>query len=86
MMMKRDHWREDAKCLGVEHTVFFPPTTHFEDRFDAAKNVCEGCTVRKQCLQLVINLDESDDRWGVFGGKTPNERKKLREQRRLRVK
>lgn len=83
MQTKRDHWREDANCSGVKHSVFFPATTHFDDRFDEAKQYCFTCKVRKECLALVISLDESDDRWGVFGGLTPNERKRLRRGSRI---
>ena len=35
--MKRDHWREDALCIGQPLEVFFASQTLAEDRWDAAK-------------------------------------------------
>lgn len=79
VMMKRDHWKEDALCVGKPLEVFFPSTLA-EDRWDAAKIVCKQCTVKKECLKLVINLPEDDDRWGVFGGLSPADRRVKRYQ------
>jgi len=40
--------------------------------------------VREQCLDLVIGLDEDCDRWGVFGGMTPAQRRVHRDELRRR--
>jgi hypothetical protein len=72
--MKRDHWREDAICVGQPLEVFFPATLS-EDRWDLAKEICKKCSVKAQCLKLVIGLPEDDDRWGVFGGLSPADRR-----------
>lgn len=76
--MRRDHWREDAKCLDYPTEIFFPANTASETRFDQAKTICKRCAVKAQCLKLVMNLQEDDDRWGVFGGLNPMERRVLR--------
>jgi len=81
--MKRDHWKEDALCVGKPLEVFFPSTLA-EDRWDSAKVVCKQCTVKNECLKLVINLPEDDDRWGVFGGLSPADRRVKRAQMRVR--
>ena len=82
-MVKRDHWREDAACLEQPTHLFFPVGRGTgEERWDAAKAVCERCTVRNDCLNLVIGLEEHDDRWGVFGGLSPMERRTLRQKRK----
>jgi hypothetical protein len=60
--------------------VFFASQTLAEDRWDAAKLICKKCTVKHECLQLVINLPEDDDRWGVFGGLSPADRRVKRDQ------
>lgn len=78
--MRRDHWREDAHCLGETIDVFFPDMSLGEARWDRAKTICQGCTVKRQCLKLVINLPEDDDRYGVFGGLSPMDRRVLRDQ------
>ena len=83
--MKRDHWREDAICEGQHLEVFFP-TSLAEDRWDKAKEICKKCTVKKQCLKLVINLPEDDDRWGVFGGLSPADRRVMRDKIKRGVK
>ena len=42
--------------------------------------ICANCTVRQDCLEMVIVLEDTDDRWGVFGGLTPPQRAKLRKE------
>jgi WhiB family redox-sensing transcriptional regulator len=84
--MRRDHWREDALCVGQPLEVFFASQTLAEDRWDAAKLICTKCTVKKQCLKLVIDLPEDDDRWGVFGGLSPADRRMRRAQIRMAKK
>jgi hypothetical protein len=49
-------------------------------RWDRAKDVCKNCTVKRECLKLVIGLPEDDDRYGVFGGLSPNERRSKRHE------
>lgn len=85
-MNKRNDWREDAACLRSPVEVFFPHDTLASDRWVQAKIVCKSCSVKKQCLSLVINLDPIDDKWGIFGGKTPQERIKERERRKNDVR
>ena len=78
--MRRDHWREDARCLGQPVDVFFPDMSHGEARWDKAKTICKTCSVKRECLKLVIDLSEDDDRYGVFGGLSPMERRVKRHQ------
>ena len=84
--MRRDHWREDARCLGQTVNVFFPDMSLGEARWDSAKAVCRNCTVKRECLLLVIDLPEDDDRYGVFGGYSPAERRVKRDQLRKGIK
>lgn len=79
--MKREHWTEDANCSGVEMEVFFPKSQD-DDRFDLAKEYCQSCRVKRECLLLAINNEDHDDRWGVFGGLTPAERRQARHKKR----
>jgi hypothetical protein len=46
-----------------------------------ARFVCAMCPVRKECLALVIDLQSTDDKWGMFGGLTPYERKMKRRKK-----
>lgn len=65
-------WREDARCSQVDPDAFFPETG--KPARDA-KRICAGCPVREQCLMDALTRDE---RYGVWGGTTPHERRPLR--------
>jgi WhiB family redox-sensing transcriptional regulator len=71
---------DNAACKKTEANVFFPKG-HNENRYDQAKSICETCTVKGGCLGLVLHLEDFEDKWGVFGGLTPAERKELRRRR-----
>jgi WhiB family redox-sensing transcriptional regulator len=73
--MKRD-WRKDAACIGVDQEVFFPSDRKFTSKtWLGARYYCSICPVREQCLQVALQVDVSEDRWGMFGGMTPSERR-----------
>lgn len=81
-----DRWMEQAKCriLTTEEAdrVFFPPKRKgVNTDYGAAKKICRGCPVRTSCLAYSIahNIPE-----GVWGGKSPNDRKRM--NRELKVK
>jgi len=65
----------------MDAEFFFPPNGN-ETRFRKAIAICETCAVKDKCLDLTMRLDDRDDAWGVFGGKTPRERRILREEMR----
>ncbi len=79
--MKRDHWSDDAKCKGKPSSIFFPPFSHSDNRWLMAREICASCEVKEQCLALVMRLEYTDDKWGMFGGFTPEERRELRKQK-----
>lgn len=68
-----------AACRGPQATVFFPPS-HFErkeeklERERRAKDICSGCTVRRDCLDYAIDIKEPH---GIWGGLNENERRNL---------
>jgi WhiB family redox-sensing transcriptional regulator len=64
-------WREAAACRTVDVETFYPPAEH-DGR--EAKAVCFGCPVRETCLEFAI---ENGERFGVWGGLTPQERRWL---------
>jgi WhiB family redox-sensing transcriptional regulator len=74
-------WVLRAACRGVDPEFFFPPNGN-ENRFAKAIKICSTCPVQAQCLELTMRLDDRDDAWGIFGGKTPRERRIMREERR----
>ena len=65
-------WREQAKCAETDPEAFFPPpgtTPH------AAFRICASCPVRAECLTDA--LTRRDNAYGVLGGLTANQRRKL---------
>jgi WhiB family redox-sensing transcriptional regulator len=65
-------WQDDALCAQTDPELFFPEkggTTA------PAKRVCRACPVRPECLEWALDADE---RFGVLGGLSPRERRRLR--------
>lgn len=67
-------WSAEAACVNVDSSVFFPDTAHYE----RALFICGGCEVRAECLAHALRCNEES---GVWGGKTPEERRRLRRAR-----
>jgi WhiB family redox-sensing transcriptional regulator len=70
-------WQERANCLGLDPDLFFPERG---EPVDQAKNVCVSCEVRVECLEYAL---EAGERFGVWGGTSERERRRIRRQRRL---
>lgn len=74
------YWKDRAACLGMDQTLFYGPE-YPEDvkttiaRVRAAKLVCQGCPVRRECL---AEAQRHRDAYGVWGGLTDKQRRKLR--------
>ena len=69
----REPWMLDAICAQTDPEVFYPDKG---GSTRAAKRTCFGCTVRAECLQYAL---VNKERWGVWGGKSERERRKLME-------
>jgi WhiB family transcriptional regulator, redox-sensing transcriptional regulator len=69
-----DDWRDAAACASLDPESLFSETG---DGHDAAKRVCETCSVRVECLKYTLNNDEQ---FGVWGGLTRKERLALGDQ------
>lgn len=55
---------------------FFPPPNQQrvnENYYKNAKTLCAGCPIQLQCLEYALETKETD---GVWGGTTPQERKR----------
>jgi len=69
-------WRAQAACSGYPNTLFFPPSDVAEDGLEArAKAVCAVCPVIEDCLEYAL---ETNQRAGIWGGTSEQERKSLR--------
>lgn len=65
-------WMDHGLCVQVG------PEAHYPEKGDpttVAKRVCLGCPVRAECLDYALRHDE---RYGVWGGLSTRERRKLR--------
>ena len=75
-----EEWQDRAACRQVPVELFFPPA---EQEADEAKALCALCEVRQPCLEFAIAAGE---RFGVWGGLTPQERRSLIAKRRSRAR
>ena len=65
-------WRDQALCAQSDPDRFFPEKGGSTRQ---AKLVCQSCQVRVECLGYALQHDE---RFGVWGGLTEQERRKLK--------
>ena len=70
-------WRQHANCIGVDPDLFFPERGASTKE---AKEVCEGCTVRKECLEYALQRGE---KFGVWAGTSERERRRIRRERSM---
>jgi WhiB family redox-sensing transcriptional regulator len=71
-----ESWRQAALCAETDPEAFFPEKGGSTRE---AKRVCAGCPVRMQCLEYALGNDE---RFGIWGGLSERERRRIRLQRR----
>jgi len=69
-------WMIQGKCLGTDPELFFPERG---DSTVEAKATCQGCPVQHPCLEYAL---EAGEKFGVWGGKSERERRKIRRARR----
>ena len=69
-------WQRNASCVGLDSSIFYPPTDREAGR---AKAVCAECPVRQDCLEFALTVREKE---GVWGGLTAVERQRLVRRRR----
>ncbi|WP_456927269.1 MULTISPECIES: WhiB family transcriptional regulator [unclassified Geodermatophilus] len=69
-------WRLDALCAETDPEAFFPEKGGSTRE---AKRVCAGCDVRTECLEYAL---ANDERFGIWGGLSERERRRVRLARR----
>lgn len=72
-------WVYEGACARTDPEAFFP--SHLGGTLksaEAAKRVCAGCPVRQECLDYSLKAGE---KWGVWGGLSEVERRKLLKER-----
>lgn len=67
-------WQTDSLCAQTDPEAFFPEKG---GSTRDAKKICTSCEVRNQCLEYAL---ENDERFGIWGGLSERERRKLRKR------
>ncbi len=75
--MLDDEWGDYAACKGMDPAIFYPDLLTRAAKV-TAKAVCATCAVRSECLEWALRNQEG---WGVWGGHTTEERKRMRARR-----
>jgi WhiB family redox-sensing transcriptional regulator len=65
-------WQADAVCAQTDPEAFFPEKG---GSTRDAKKICAGCDVKAQCLEYAL---ANDERFGIWGGLSERERRKLK--------
>lgn len=70
-------WGDYAECLSAKRDpdLFFPERG---GSIGDAKKVCRKCLVSSDCLEFAL---QNDEKFGIWGGMTERERRRLRRQR-----
>lgn len=78
-------WADRGACRDADPELFFPSRESSPAQVVAAKRICGGCPVLKQCGDYAVAAGE---RIGIWGGMTGDERREIRREarQRLRVK
>lgn len=67
-------WQSDSLCAQTDPEAFFPEKG---GSTRDAKKICSSCEVRMHCLEYAL---ENDERFGIWGGLSERERRKLRKR------
>lgn len=81
-------WRDDSACRDINDDTFFPKPGD-TDGTEKAKAICARCLVRRTCLEAALAEEggrTKDNRFGVRGGLTHNQRYAEYTRRRLSAK
>lgn len=78
-------WRKHALCRDTDPDLFFPVGTTGQAlvQIDRAKDVCDECPVKADCLDFALETNQDS---GIWGGTSEEERRKLRREYVARTK
>jgi WhiB family redox-sensing transcriptional regulator len=65
-------WQDRALCAQTDPEAFFPEKGGSTRE---AKKVCRTCEVQSECLEYAL---EHDERFGIWGGLSERERRRLK--------
>ena len=76
MSKKSLRWQDQSACGGEDTNLWYPEKGQSPSK--KAIGLCYSCPVKEACLEYAI---ENEERFGIWGGLTPNERKKIVNER-----
>lgn len=68
-------WKDGAACAGYPNSLFFPSQDVTPGQIEKAKAICSVCPVNEACIEYAL---ETNQRAGIWGGTTEDERRSLR--------
>lgn len=74
MTIRPEPWTRDAACQEVVGDFMFPDSSDASGS-RKAKQLCDTCPVRQQCLDYAV---QNNIRFGIWGGKSTLERDAIR--------
>ena len=75
-------WMDKAKCAEVGGDAWFPDIGG--DGGKAQIEICNTCPAKRQCLEFGMNAANLG--YGIYGGKTPRQRKAIRNNENERAR
>jgi len=72
-------WTQEGLCGQSDPELFFPDKG---ESGKVAKRICLACPVRTACLRWAVDTQQQ---WGVWGGMTSRERRRIRKERHQRA-
>ena len=75
-----DEWRDRALCRNTDPSLFVPVGTTGVAlvQIEHAKQVCDQCPVKQECLDFALATNQDS---GIWGGLSEEERRVIRRQR-----
>jgi WhiB family transcriptional regulator, redox-sensing transcriptional regulator len=64
-------WQDFAACAGMDTEMFFPVENGNYERLRRAREICERCSVRMDCLIYAVETGSV----GIWGGMDTKERR-----------
>jgi WhiB family redox-sensing transcriptional regulator len=85
LLVPESRWRSMAACRSADPDLFFPISSSGQSMAQeaAAKAICAGCRVRRECLAFALRTHQAH---GVWGGLSEQERHPVRSAALARVK
>lgn len=67
-------WWDDAACREIGGDSFYPEQGESNAE---AKRICFRCPVRAECLEEALGHHKTYGGWGLWGGVTEDERRRM---------